>query len=1154
LRATAAIAGAAAEALVPETSFHHWNEASLRDDGLFVVDFMRRQSRFVLPALAGFARRVTALVSRKDDPLQTALDQARAEFVRRQFRGEALELLHRLRDDHDVYISLQAFIELKGQLTAARAGRRRALSTEALLQDEGLFAERERLRGEAKGRDALDLVAGSPALVLLGDAGSGKSTVAHEWEYRLAQSLVDSNASSAATPLDPRLPLLLRASVVVSQLTQWKPDDPESAPAVLDQSPHLLAIGALHLIVDALNELGDDQRQRVADWIVALRTACPQTPVLVCHRQYNYVPGLLPFPVLVLQKVDAAQARQYIRDYLREKGAPGHEERAGTLVRLLLESEDYQQVRNLAQTPLFLWMLVDRYRLTDALPPSRGPLFKDFTRWYLEERYHQEHGEPVPRRYTYEEKARLLGALGYKLVQLRQTELPEPIDEALRPEPLEEIIAAEMLQREGGKLRFLHQSFQEYFAARHFLDHEATDEHTIRARVREHGWHDTLALLIGFGGDKPDVIRLVTDEALRVNAVLTARCLRMAETPDETLLHQFVDSQQQILREARAGEVPHRRAAEALAEYGREPALTALWTVATDPAAPKFSRLTCLERLAAMPAQARFDALAAKLRNELVDNLSRIFDEPAPLAVQEAAIAAVRQAELKEMSNYLAELVQAGEWPLRRAARNACDRLGLKLTPRQQEAFLKACHHRLGPLEEELIKEAVVARYDALNRERVEILRHLATAANLPMLFERRFAFGIHEEVAKIIDEVLDDAAEQPETPNAFALLHSPDEPAAMAAAHRLCKLGDQLPAEAIQGLLDPSLSPRRLSAVAWIAAASEHKSLAEPLEQFIRSLIETVEGPEAMEAFSNLVTALQELDSSRGNRLGAVAELVFVERRWSATSPGASAWRKVSSGIVYLSNEDYNALLESADDVARAAVFALSALGGGALMAAETPLRVRLTDGAMSRFQELAEAEKKPRWSANFVRAAVNVETTALIPWLLTVVDSLSLNDVYETWHDTYGRIEERYRADVLRAIGCLARMLFDKNRGTEAQPAATYLRRQYASLKPDEDRSIVVGLTTALGYLGEWDPILTHLGPGEPWMHRAAVNVFNYWVPGPLAPKPAKEQERAARWILSRLRDDPNLPAQVRSTLTQIKDLLETKLGRHLADAAHP
>ena len=94
---------------------------------------------------------------------------------------------------------------------------------------------------------------------------------------------------------------------------------------------------------------------------------------------------------------------------------------------------------------------------------------------------------------------------------------------------------------------------------------------------------------------------------------------------------------------------------------------------------------------------------------------------------------------------------------------------------------------------------------------------------------------------------------------------------------------------------------------------------------------------------------------------------------------------------------------------------------------------------------------------------------------------------------------------------------------------------------------RSIIVGLLTALGYLGDWEPILTQLGPGEPWLHDAARNVFEHWVPGPLAEDPDGERQRAAEWITQRLRR-PDLPAEVRSTLHQIKADLEQELGHHI------
>ncbi len=51
------------------------------------------------------------------------------------------------------------------------------------------------------------------------------------------------------------------------------------------------------------------------------------------------------------------------------------------------------------------------------------------------------------------------------------------------------------------------------------------------------------------------------------------------------------------------------------------------------------------------------------------------------------------------------------------------------------------------------------------------------------------------------------------------------------------------------------------------------------------------------------------------------------------------------------------------------------------------------------------------------------------------------------------------------------------------------------------------------------------------------------------PLDAAPAGEQrEAAARWVARRLRDEPGLAPQVRSTLLRVKDVLEGQIGRHV------
>jgi hypothetical protein len=247
-------------------------------------------------------------------------------------------------------------------------------------------------------------------------------------------------------------------------------------------------------------------------------------------------------------------------------------------------------------------------------------------------------------------------------------------------------------------------------------------------------------------------------------------------------------------------------------------------------------------------------------------------------------------------------------------------------------------------------------------------------------------------------------------------------------------------------------------------------------------------------------------------------------------------------------------------------AVFRLHASGGSTFEASWGRRPIELSRGAQERLRELAEAEQDGLWQLRFGSAAVACHAATLVGWLVKTADSPEVAERRtETFHGTYGLIAERYLASFLRAIGYLTRLLLDEKRSAEAQRGVEALRQRKdvwlsaaerpvagnqaagASAAAPVDRSIVVGLISGLGYLGDWEPILTQLGPGEPWLHEAARNVFAYWVPGPLAEDREAEPQQAAEWITHRLAR-PDLPHEVRSTLQQIKADLEQKLGHHI------
>ena len=344
-------------------------------------------------------------------------------------------------------------------------------------------------------------------------------------------------------------------------------------------------------------------------------------------------------------------------------------------------------------------------------------------------------------RCEFQEKADLLGRLGHQLVERHETVLSKADVEAVLAEIdgetasgpdeiLAEIVGTELVKWEDGssdRLRFLHQSFQEYFAARHLLTRLDHNTYEITQRVRQFGWHDTFVLVLGFGGQHPEVVTQVIEAALEVNPGLTARCLRMAELEDRSaLLEKFVAAQEAVLRDPAEGVWAYQKAAAALAEYGRGPARAVLWQIVTDRSATNDARRFAIEQLANLPGQVRFEAVAEKLRGEFRVTLERVFEKPAPEAVQLAAIDAVVKVKLNQLAEFLTDLVRDGEWPLRKASWEALGELGQTRTSRLRKTYTTACKKRLESLETELYAQVVVNRTKELNRERVAILQQIA--------------------------------------------------------------------------------------------------------------------------------------------------------------------------------------------------------------------------------------------------------------------------------------------------------------------------------------------------------------------------------------------------------------------------------------------
>ncbi|HEU0301990.1 MAG TPA: hypothetical protein VFR37_21220 [Longimicrobium sp.] len=1162
--ATAAALGVAAECLEPgrfapptadrdlSTPFDFWSAKELRRDGRPLAAEMLARPESCVSELAWLCR----AMQRRRIPIPDLADTRRS-IAATAFRETALEAKHRREAEHGLYMQLPAYMRLRGRL-----GR------------------------ESSVRDVIELVRTNEALVLLGDAGGGKTTVAREWEYLLAQAVAEGAAREHA-----RLPLVLPAAavapfaaasaMVAPQVVSVLRDGALAAFGLSGEAPSLrasieslslerladlLTLGVFHVTLDGLNEVVPGSRPAVASWIVRLRQLFPETPVLVTHRRFNFDYSLLPFPVVNLQEVEEGEVTRYIETVFRDRRTQGQ-----ALISALFGTGASSEVRQLAQTPLFVWMItrvvMERSESPTEVLTGRGRLFDTFSRWHLEQRSRAESGQqPYPYRHATEDKLHVLTRMGdyvvsetSPVVTLESVRRLVPEWDALRcEEVLSEIVDSHMLAHGDEGYAFLHQSFAEYFAALHFFHTAAHDEHERARRVREYRWHETLVMLVGFADADLALVHQVVLASLRVDPVLTARILRAAEYPDPETAGAFIDEIRRDLRDPRGGSYRWRLASEALQVLGSDAALGAMLDIGNDRTAPVGARAEVIRHLAraVLGRAGAHDAV----HDGLIRLIRRIVDsDQEASAVVVAAVDAIVSGGLSELEFLLAGRTQAPAGEVREAAWRAV--LKLRRFPSRKEV-----RERLDELERDLLQQTEGRRISERNEERVELLRNLAEVGEVCSVLLRRFAFGIDDEVRRLVDELVlpasaaVDGHEQPslevlrgpasggeQEARALADLVSGAELcSALAAGHRLAGLGSRVPPGVLAALLDQPLEPARRRIVAVAVAASRHAALARPVESVLRRELRRVSGPGHAEAWAQLHRALGVLDRQRARRLWAVAAYLFYDRYMEEARPYRFPLVMLDKGFA-CTNEDHEFLLASDhEDDRRAAVYDLSFLGLGALLKGRPSPSLHLGERAKGLFCEMAEAEQNATWQARFACAAAAADTVELLPWLMRIAEQNprlreGTNSVYDL---SYGRIEEMLLAVVLRAIGLLARRLHDDGPAHAAE-AIRYLDGLYGTDGEGVDRGIVVGLATGLGYLGRWTPILSQVGRPHPYLEEVANSVFTYWLPH--GPPGIAEREAAAAWMHMR-RTQPDVPASGKDILNRLHDGLCRELGRFI------
>jgi hypothetical protein len=402
-------------------------------------------------------------------------------------------------------------------------------------------------------------------LVVLGEPGSGKTTTLRRLAY-------DAALAAQADPNAP-LPLFVPLGAYTGPepaLRYTQDTFRELAGDLADHLPAYLRNGRLLLLLDALNEMpGADYAERVSR-IQKLLDQFPDAPVVVTCRALDYV-ETLRLEKLEIKPLDPERQSKYLERYLGEadgealfwqmmgkeygalwrawRAAGGSWAQFWTAERMPdavykrttgrqdslwagLRKGDLPPMIALGRNPFMLVMTAHVYAAGDGtLPANRGRLFAAFVDTLLAREETRDHASPW---LGGDAMRRGLSALAFAMQQAgeRGTSVEEAwakrqlTRHAADPGALLYLAAsATLLDLSGGRVRFIHQLIQEYFAALAWEQAIAGGDDLAtywpRGWIEPSGWEETAVLLAGV---TPDMTPLV-QRLLNVHPALAARCI-----------------------------------------------------------------------------------------------------------------------------------------------------------------------------------------------------------------------------------------------------------------------------------------------------------------------------------------------------------------------------------------------------------------------------------------------------------------------------------------------------------------------------------------------------------------------------------------------------------------------------------------------------
>ncbi|MEU5260492.1 hypothetical protein [Amycolatopsis sp. NPDC021455] len=550
--------------------------------------------------------------------------------------------------------------------------------------------------------------------VLAGGPGAGKS--------RLLRELAHSGALDIARPGPQAPPLRMPLLVTAAGL-------PEDLPR------ETLVLGAVHLLLDGVDELPGDERNRIAAWSRSLLERFPRVRLTVAARNGAWAADAFGIPVIELRSWGDWEISRFLQRFELPEST-----RDATKKEIL----DVHRADGVAP-PGFVAMIAE------AVTTARQPFGYSYQKYFgagLTE------GE--------------LAALGSVAAAAVDTDRP------VRPGvDVSAFVDRGILEPTGPSVRFRRRAERDFFAAR-ALSREAG---LVPERARSFAWRDVCL----FAARLPSTPDAVVDRMVRSVGTADPRYAARLLSFRPAIAPGHLPAWETLLADPAAGSYAHRVAADALLLTAIPAARQALGDILLRETTPASTQLDILDVLGPHVVPNEADAAFGHWVRGV---LGALLTGDYAAGVRVAAISVIKAGQLRGLEVLLAELFSSAEPAVAAAADDVLRSFKVLVPDRLAEARAALTPRHLADLEARLPALFRAEDIREANRRRVELLERHGTRAELLC---RRFRYGI----ASSVGDLLEEAGHVDRDPRAASRLPVPadlPEEEAVALAHRILR------------------------------------------------------------------------------------------------------------------------------------------------------------------------------------------------------------------------------------------------------------------------------------------------------------------------------------------------------------------------------